>query len=104
MGKKLIFHARRRNHYTGEFTEMLDRFCVSSECDYKNYLYGELSPNIYVFRLPGCTTGQINVDDDNIIKRISIHSDNKEWYKEGIEEEFYKFVGRVLVLVNGEGL
>ena len=53
-----------------------------------------------VIRIPGRTTGSIEIDDKSIIKNISIDDvliGKSNWYKENTNEELKKFIGMKVV-------
>ena len=89
--------------YYCELTRKLDEVCgyAVNHPRYKHYICDtrDLWRNCLVIRVPGRTTGSIQVDKDNVITRISFAMDligNVKQYPENIYGEVDKYIGVAL--------
>lgn len=85
----------KHDRYIGSITKEMDRFCKDKCKWFRTYiLIYELNEkeNIYVFRLPGATRGNIKTDKNNVIKEINFYKDTFDVYQEAIVDYCKKFI------------
>lgn len=89
------------DRYTGSITKEMDKFLkYKSIHSYKTYIakydIGK-KENIYVFRVPGATRGDIITDKDNVIKEINFYKNAFDVYQENITNYCGRFIGCKLI-------
>lgn len=89
--------------YYCDFTRMLDELCgyTVSYPRYKHYVYDtrDLGDNCLTIRVPGRTTGSIEVDTNNVITKISLSTEligDIKQYPSSIYKEVERYIGETL--------
>lgn len=108
MGNEIVLEKKNGwsdKEYYCDITRLLDHCSGLIKCPkhFKNYIYDTRDlwdKKTLVIRIPGRTTGSIEIDDKSIIKNISIDDvliGKSNWYKENTNEELKKFIGMKVV-------
>lgn len=87
--------------YVNDLTKELDKHLIGKYPDYIcTYIYG-IIPDEHgwiAIRFPGATRGAIQLDENNVIQRISLYKDIR-CYDNGAEKAVSKFIGHKLIIV-----
>lgn len=98
--KKLITKIDEYIYLTNDLTREMDTFLLSNiikeDNSFRTYLYSYNS-NMFLIRYPGSTRGNLEIDDNMIIKKITLYDDN-DIYKSTVIECFDKYIGMKLVI------
>lgn len=87
------------DRYFNEITTYLDKYLITDNINiYKNYIYEEKIDNKWIIRIPGCSVGCIEVDDNNFIKNIILYDDSIEWYDIRVLNNLHKFYDIKLIM------
>lgn len=86
----------KRDMYIGSITKEMDRFSkyksIHSHKTYVMKFESNEEQNIYIFRIPGSTRGDIITDKENVIKEINFYKEAFECYQENITDYCKKFI------------
>ena len=87
------------NRYFNEITNYMDKYLKDYNEDfYINYIYEEKINNRWFIRVPGCTVGCIEVDDNDTIYNIRLYDDTIGWYDKEVLDEIDKFYNMKLIM------
>lgn len=87
------------DRYFNEITIYLDRYLKSVDLEYyRTYIYNDKYKNRWALRVPGCTVGHIEVDENDFIVDIKLYEDTLEWYDNDVLEKLPEFHNRRLVV------
>ena len=106
--KELITKVDKYNNLTNAFTREMDSYLIPKlkELKEKNgygatYFYEYPFGNKWLFRYPGATRGNVEVDDNMIIKKITLYDDEyhtDDIYEPNVRRCFEKYIGMKLVI------
>lgn len=104
--KELITKVDEYINLTNDFTRELDNYLIpelkklKEEKDYgATYIYENPFGNKWLFRYPGATRGNLEVDDNMIIKNITLYNDGcntDSIYEPNVKDCFQKYIGMKL--------
>lgn len=96
------YNQNNREYYC-ELTRELDELCGYTAINprYKHYIYDtrDLWDDCLAIRVPGRTTGSIEVDKNNVITGISLEKNligDRQQYPDNIYREMEKYIGVAL--------
>lgn len=92
LNKYIISKKDNMGMYFNEITEYMDKYLRCNNIDfYKTYIYETKFDNRWIIRIPGCSVGYIEVDENDFIKDIKLNEDTMEWYNDKVLDELHKF-------------
>lgn len=106
--KELITKVDEYIHLTNDLTREMDSYLIPKLKEIKEqkgfgatYFYDTPFENKWLFRYPGATRGNVEVDNNMIIKKITLYNDGYHTdgiYEPKVRECFEKYIGMKLVI------